>query len=292
MMRILLFLLTLLFVTPAFAQNYAVRDANGSTLNFGSSLIGGINYPYHLCASLYGGALMPCTVDSGGNQGVYVASALPAGTNALGSVSLTAGATTIGNVGLIAGSATIGNVGLIAGAAIVGKFGIDQTTAGTTNGVVVNSSALPTGAATAAKQAALGTAGSPSTDVLTVQGSATGTPLPTQEARRAVFQNDTTTALTGSATFTGTARDVGVAAGTVTPYAYFSAFFLADQTGTASIEASNDNSTWYTAATASIIASTPLILQVPVMTRYHRAKVVNGSTAQTLLKVNDNYAAN
>lgn len=37
---------------------------------------------------------------------------------------------------------------------------------------------LPTGAATAAKQPALGTAGTPSADVLTVQGSATGTPLP------------------------------------------------------------------------------------------------------------------
>lgn len=37
---------------------------------------------------------------------------------------------------------------------------------------------LPTGAATSAKQAALGTAGSPSTDVLTVQGNAAGTPIP------------------------------------------------------------------------------------------------------------------
>jgi len=41
---------------------------------------------------------------------------------------------------------------LSAGAAIIGQVGIDQTTPGTTNGVVVNSSALPTGAATAANQ--------------------------------------------------------------------------------------------------------------------------------------------
>ena len=33
-------------------------------------------------------------------------------------------------------------VGLVAGAAVVGKFGIDQTTAGTTNGVVVNNVSL------------------------------------------------------------------------------------------------------------------------------------------------------
>lgn len=37
---------------------------------------------------------------------------------------------------------------------------------------------LPTGAATAAKQPALGTAGTPSTDVITVQGITAGTPLP------------------------------------------------------------------------------------------------------------------
>lgn len=49
---------------------------------------------------------------------------------------------------------------------------------GTDNDVVVSSSALPTGAATAAKQPALGTAGSASTDVLSVQGIASGVALP------------------------------------------------------------------------------------------------------------------
>lgn len=42
-----------------------------------------------------------------------------------------------------------------AGTAIIGKVGIDQTTPGTTNGVVVNASALPTGAASAANQTTL-----------------------------------------------------------------------------------------------------------------------------------------
>lgn len=41
---------------------------------------------------------------------------------------------------------------LPAGTNLLGKTGIDQTTPGTTNGVVVNSSALPTGAATSANQ--------------------------------------------------------------------------------------------------------------------------------------------
>lgn len=52
-----------------------------------------------------------------------------------------------------------------------------KITAVNTGAVVVSSSALPTGAATAAKQPALGTAGTASTDVLTVQGIASGTPL-------------------------------------------------------------------------------------------------------------------
>lgn len=52
-----------------------------------------------------------------------------------------------------------------------------KVTAVNTGAVVVSSSALPTGAATAAKQPALGTAGSASSDVLTVQGIASMTAL-------------------------------------------------------------------------------------------------------------------
>jgi hypothetical protein len=52
-----------------------------------------------------------------------------------------------------------------------------KITAVNTGAVVVSSSALPTGAATAAKQPALGTAGSASADVITVQGKAAMTPL-------------------------------------------------------------------------------------------------------------------
>lgn len=52
-----------------------------------------------------------------------------------------------------------------------------KITAVNTGAVVVSSSALPTGAATSAKQPALGTAGTPSSDVITVQGKASMTPL-------------------------------------------------------------------------------------------------------------------
>jgi hypothetical protein len=50
------------------------------------------------------------------------------------------------------------NVSFGAGAEVSGKFNIDQITPGTSNGVVVNSSALPEGAATSALQSALNTA--------------------------------------------------------------------------------------------------------------------------------------
>lgn len=60
------------------------------------------------------------------------------------SASIQAAATSLAS--LVAGTV------LAAGSAIIGKVGIDQTTPGTTNGVVVNSSALPTGASTSALQ--------------------------------------------------------------------------------------------------------------------------------------------
>lgn len=75
------------------------------------------------------------------------------------------------------------------GSNVIGKFGIDQTTPGTTNLVaagqngtwninnVAGTISLPTGAATAAKQPALGTAGAASADVISVQGIASMTPL-------------------------------------------------------------------------------------------------------------------
>jgi hypothetical protein len=103
------------------------------------------------------------------------------------------------------------------------------------------------------------------------------------------FNNDSVTPLTSSSTFTGSARDVGVAAGAVVGVGYFNGFFLADQSGTARIDCSNDNATWYTGATAPLVASTPLILTVPVMTRYHRIVLVNSTVAQSTLKINTSY---
>lgn len=128
-------------------------------------------------------------------------------------------------------------------------------------------------------------------DTLHSDAASTNTKLDALLSKGGIFFAGTTTPLGSSATYTGTARDVGVAASTAQPYAYFNAFFLADQAGTATIECSNDNTTWYTCATSALTASTPLILTVPVMFRYLRAKLVNGASAQGSLVINNSFTA-
>lgn len=66
-----------------------------------------------------------------------ITNALPAGTNAIGKLAANSGVD-IGDVDVTSLPA------LAAGSAIIGKVGIDQTTPGTTNGVVVNSGTLTT----------------------------------------------------------------------------------------------------------------------------------------------------
>jgi hypothetical protein len=105
-----------------------------------------------------------------------------------------------------------------------------------------------------------------------------------------VFYNESTTNLGASATFTGSSRDVGIAAGSVQPYSAFNATVFADQAGTLRLEMSNDNTTWRrcTADTA-VAANAPVTLSVPVVTRYHRAVYVNGASAQGAFMLNTGY---
>lgn len=71
--------------------------------------------------------------------------------------------------------------------------------AGTEMQVDIVSSALPTGAATAAKQPALGTAGTPSTDVISIQGVASGTVVPVSDGGGSLTV-DGTVAVSGTVT--------------------------------------------------------------------------------------------
>jgi hypothetical protein len=132
---------------------------NGATAPTSSTEVGGINGS---------GNLTPISVDSSGNVNTNViSSALPTGgaTSANQATEIASLATIATNSGTQATAAnqSTANTSLAtiatntgaatpAGTNLIGKVGIDQTTPGTTNGVVVNSSALPTGAATAANQ--------------------------------------------------------------------------------------------------------------------------------------------
>ncbi|MGY2052405.1 hypothetical protein [Methylobacterium sp. JK268] len=118
-----------------------------------------------------------------GTVGVTSLPSLPAGANAIGSVSVSNLPATqavswsgqsVGLTGALpAGSNTIGSVNVLGG----------NTTALKTDGsatvqpITATALPLPSGAAIAAKQPAIGTAGAPSTDVLTVQGAASMTAL-------------------------------------------------------------------------------------------------------------------
>lgn len=120
----------------------------------------------------------------------------------------------------------------------------------------------------------------------------TGSVTATCTAQDNMFYNESVTAQAISATLTGIARDVGVAAAAAHRYSAFNAQAFADQAGTLRIEVSNDNATWRPiTADVAVAANTPVILSVPIMTRYHRAVFVNGAVAQTVFMLNTSFTA-
>lgn len=105
----------------------------------------------------------------------------------------------------------------------------------------------------------------------------TNTPTVNLGATNPTLNNETTTNLAASATFTGTSRDAGA-----TPaFQTFSATVSSPTAGTFRIESSSDNTTWFPAAQVAIAAGEARGLEVPVCARYHRVVFVNGAAAQT-----------
>jgi hypothetical protein len=115
-----------------------------------------------------GSAVIGAVTQSGTWNIGAITSALPAGANALGSVSVSA------LPALPAGANAIGSVSV---SNFPGLQAVTGTFWQTTQPVSASALPLPSGAATSAKQPALGTAGLASADVLTIQGIATMTPL-------------------------------------------------------------------------------------------------------------------
>lgn len=104
------------------------------------------------------------TANAGSGTFAISAASLPLPTGAATSANQTTMNTTLGSPFQAGGS--------------IGNTSFASTQSGTWNITNVSGTvSLPTGASTAAKQPALGTAGSASTDVLTIQGIASGTPI-------------------------------------------------------------------------------------------------------------------
>jgi hypothetical protein len=103
-------------------------------------------------------------------QAFTLAASIPAGSNTIGAVNQ-AGTWNIGTLTTITNAVTIQDGGNSITVDNGGTFATQAAQSGTWNITNISGTvSLPTGAATAAKQPALGTAGTPSSDVLTVQG--------------------------------------------------------------------------------------------------------------------------
>jgi len=180
--------------TPANLQVSATQVVGSAATRWYTQLSDGTNSPSIKAASTAAAALDPSLVVA-----LSPNSPLPAGTNGIGKLTSNTGVT-IGAVE-IAASQTLGTVSTLTNQSQMGgqtiAMGTGVRSAGTqrvtiaTDDVVPASQSgtwnitnvsgtvsLPTGAATAAKQPALGTAGTASTDVITVQGISGGVALP------------------------------------------------------------------------------------------------------------------
>lgn len=150
-------------------------DANGDAI---TSFGGGTQYTDGAAAVAHPIGTIPVFNNAGTITAVSAANPLPV-------------SATISTAGLATSAKQdTGNASL---ASIDGKI-----TAVNTGAVVVASSALPTGASTAAKQPALGTAGTASADVITVQGIASMTALKTDSSATTQPVSGTVTANAGT----------------------------------------------------------------------------------------------
>lgn len=142
-----------------------------------------------------------------------------------------------------------------------GSLTVDGTVAATQSGTwnITNISgtvSLPTGAATAAKQPALGTAGTPSSDVLTVQGITSMTALKVDGSAVTQPVSGTVTANAGTGTFT--------VSGTVTANAGTGTMAVSNA-GTFAVQAAQSG-TWNVGTVTTVSAVTAISNALPAGT--------------------------
>lgn len=91
--------------------------------------------------------------------------------------------------------------------------------------------------------------------------------------------------LSASATFDGTAHDMGDLSSGGQGYARWRVYVYADQPGTVNMQQSKDGSTWRTTQSQPVAALSPLIVESMVARRYLRAEFVNGTNASTVFEL-------
>lgn len=153
--------------------------------------------------------------------------------------------------------------------------------------VTVASLPLPSGASTAAKQPALGTAGTPATDVISVQGVSNGTVVPisgtvnTLHGSSVDSANSSTTVLTANSAFTGTSQSS-------LNYSAISLEVYSDQASAAgglSVQQSTDGTNWDIKDTFTISAATAFQTTVNLIGQNYRVLYTNGSTNQATFRL-------
>ena len=247
-------------------------------------------------------------------KGIYSLGGQPVSLTANGSLVSTAAPlpTTLSNLNTN-GQKTMANSSPVVISSDQSSLPVLATQAGTWNITnITGTVSLPTGASTAALQSSVqSAAGTASGTALTVQGNASGVPLPTTLQNlnsngqktsansspvvlpsdqspipvvRSTAFTDSQTALAASGAFTGTSHATGVAQGSPGIYSYFGVNVTSDQAGTLFVEGSIDNTTFYaengTAGTALTAGATQTV-KVPITMPYQRVRFTNGGTAQT-----------
>lgn len=97
-----------------------------------------------------------------------------------------------------------------------------------------------------------------------------------------IFWSEATAGLISAATGTYATRDTGIAQASPHSIGYFNAVFRSDQAATAFIQFSDDAGTWVDAtAGLALGANVTATVSLPIMARYHRAKLVMGATGNT-----------
>jgi hypothetical protein len=271
---------TALGTTPAVGAPVVIYPANVTvTANENVGEVGGVGVPTP--GTAYSGPVIPMggndgtdsrdiATDTSGRPQVTVATPLPAGTNAIGTVGQ---ADAPWSITVDDAQGTPATTAPTQAVQIGGTDGTDlralaTDTSGrvTPNIVAVGGASLPTGAT-----------GNPALPIF-LAGAVIQLPTNLQSSRQGTLDS-TTTALAASGTYT-TASAVSCAV-----YRRIVGSVYSDQNGTLNVQQSPDGTNWDVTSTFTVTGGTGQGFSVEVVAPYMRLDYVNGTTAQTTFRL-------